>query len=277
MGATSTSITSSELIQRIGGPNSPWIFDVRRAAAFAEAVEVIPTAEWRDHAAAGDWAGEVPPGIEAVVYCVHGHQVSQAAAALLRAGGVRARFLEGGIEGHKDAGGTMIRRGVLEERPAGQPSQWVTRTRPKIDRIASPWFIRRFVDRSAVIHFVEAKWVADAAVELQALPFDIPGVEFSHAGERCSFDAFLAKFAVTDPALQRMAEIIRGADTGRPELTPQSPGLLALALGLAASEADDQVLLEKGLGLYDALYAWCRFATEESHGWPPVDDSGVAA
>ncbi len=171
----------------------------------------------------------------------------------------------------------MIGKRNLPKWTEDQPSRWVTRERPKIAGIACPWFIRRFVDHDAVIHFVASKWVNAAAVELDATAFDIPEAEFSHDGEGRSFDAFLARFGVVDPALQRLAAIVRGADTGRLDLAPQAAGLRAMSLGLSAIEGDDLAMLEKSLVFYDALYGWCRFAAEETHGWPPVATNGSRA
>ena len=136
--------------------------------------------------------------------------------------------------------------------------QWITRERPKIDRIACPWLILRFIEPAAEILYVPADRVMTVAADSGAVPFDVPGVELGHVGDRCSFDAFLAKYALADPALHRLARIVRGADTARPELTPQSPGLLALSLGLSDLFADDHEMLRHGLVLYDALYAWCQ-------------------
>ena len=144
--------------------------------------------------------------------------------------------------------------------------KWVTRERPKIDRIACPWLIVRFIDQAPEILYVPADQVLRVAEESGAIPFDVPGVELGHDGELCSFDAFLAKYRLTDPALQRLAVIVRGADTGKPELTPQSPGLLAISLGLARNFRDDHELLRQGMVLYDALYAWCRDANGQTHG-----------
>jgi hypothetical protein len=144
--------------------------------------------------------------------------------------------------------------------------KWVTRERPKIDRIACPWLIARFVDKAPEFLYVPAGEVLRVAEESGAIPFDVPGVELGHVGELCSFDAFLRKYNLTDPALQRLAAIVRGADTGRPELTPQSPGLLAISLGLARNFTDDHELLRQGLVIYDALYSWCRAEPGERHG-----------
>ena len=147
--------------------------------------------------------------------------------------------------------------------------KWVTRERPKIDRIACPWLVTRFIDREPEFLFVPPSRVMAVAAETGAIPYDIPDVELSHVGEHCSFDAFLARYALDEPALRQLAVIVRGADTGRPELAPQAPGLLAISLGLSAVFADDHVMLRHGLVLYDALYAWCRSCQGETHNWPP--------
>lgn len=268
MGVSRNTIFPEQLKARIGAADCPLIVDVRRQQVYAEATDVIPTARWRNHRAADRWAGELTPGRDVVVYCVHGHQVSQAACALLAAAGVKARYLEGGIEGYREAGGITVAR--TEWTPVDRPSRWVTRERPKIDRIACPWFIRRFVDADAAIYYVAPDQVKAAAVELDAAPFDIadPDVAFSHVGELCSFDAFLDKFQVRDAALDQLAVIIRGADTARLDLAPQCAGLLAVSLGLSASCADDAEMLAHGIVVYDALYGWCRHAQAETHNWP---------
>ena len=152
--------------------------------------------------------------------------------------------------------------------------KWITRERPKIDRIACPWLIRRFIEPEAQFLYVPANKVVEVAEDEGGIPYDIPGVEFSHFGEKCSFDAFLEKYDLTDPALLQLAEIVRGADTSRLDLTPQSAGLFALSLGLSANFADDHEMLEHGMVMYDALYAWCRSCQEESHNWPPVLNVG---
>ena len=147
--------------------------------------------------------------------------------------------------------------------------RWVTRERPKIDRIACPWLIKRFIDRDAEILYVPPVDVLRIARERTAIPFDVPGVELTHAGPLCSFDAFLDKYHLEDPGLARLAEIVRAADTDTLDRSPQAPGLLAITLGLGANFADDQALLAAGLVVYDALYAWCRALTGERHGWYP--------
>ncbi|MGH7569227.1 MAG: chromate resistance protein ChrB domain-containing protein [Gemmatimonadales bacterium] len=146
---------------------------------------------------------------------------------------------------------------------------WITRERPKIDRVACPWLIIRFVDPEAVFHFVPPAQVRDQAQALGATPFDVDGVELSHDGPRCSFDAFLAKYQLGDPALAELAVIVRGADTARLDLAPQCAGLLAVSLGLSQLFRDDRVMLRHGFVVYDALYAWARYAKSEAHSWNP--------
>ena len=147
--------------------------------------------------------------------------------------------------------------------------KWVTRERPKIDRIACPWLIARFIDKAPEFLYVPADQVLAVAQATGAVPYDVPGVEMSHVGELCSFDAFLAKHHLDDPALQQLAAIVRGADTSRLDLTPQSAGLYAISLGLSRNFPDDQQMLAHGMVVYDALYAWCRACQDEAHDWPP--------
>lgn len=148
--------------------------------------------------------------------------------------------------------------------------KWITRERPKIDRIACPWLIARFIDDAPEFIYVPSHDVMRVAQEINATPYDIPGVEFSHVGELCSFDAFLKKYDLTDPALHQLAAIIRGADTSRLDLTPQSAGLYAISLGLSRTFADDHKMLKHGMVMYDALYAWCQHCQAETHNWPPA-------
>jgi hypothetical protein len=148
--------------------------------------------------------------------------------------------------------------------------QWVTRERPKIDRIACPWLVLRFVESNAKFLYVPADQVLKVAEQTGAIPYDIPGVELSHVGERCSFDAFLAKYGLRDRGLARLALIVRGADTSHLDLAPQSAGLYAISLGLSAVFTDDYQMLSHGLVLYDALYAWCARLQDERHAWPPA-------
>jgi len=145
--------------------------------------------------------------------------------------------------------------------------QWVTRERPKIDRIACPWLIRRFIDPDAVIRYVAPDQVLFIAQQDGAIPFDIPDVELTHRGPLCSFDAFLDKYGLDDPALRALAKIVRAADTDTLQDSAQAPGLLAISLGLCANLRDDQELLAAGMVVYDALFTWCRTLRSERHGW----------
>lgn len=147
--------------------------------------------------------------------------------------------------------------------------KWITRERPKIDRIACPWLIRKFVDPQAQFLYVPTAEVMRTATDLNAIPFDVPGVELTHVGPLCSFDAILAKYGINDPALDKLALIVRGADTDHLEVSPQAPGLLAITLGLNANIRDDDALLAAGMVIYDALYTWCRTLSDEHHGWHP--------
>lgn len=147
--------------------------------------------------------------------------------------------------------------------------KWITRERPKIDRIACPWLIARFIDPEAEFLYVPSPEVLETAERTGGVPYDIPGVEMTHVGALCSFDAFLTKFQLTDPALLQLAKIVRGADTSQPDLTPQSPGLYALSLGLSRNFADDHEMLAHGRVMYDALYSWCQSCQSEAHQWPP--------
>src|SRR5512135_900038 len=147
--------------------------------------------------------------------------------------------------------------------------KWITRERPKIDRIACPWLIARFIDKEPQVLYVPAADVKRLAREQDAIPYDIPDVELGHDGDLCSFDAFLTKYRLANLALQMLAAIVRGADTSRFDLTPQSAGLYAISLGLSATFADDHEMLHHGMVIYDALYAWCTSCQAEAHNWPP--------
>ena len=258
------SISASELRATLGAGSPPIVIDVRRAPAFKGASQMISGALRREPEAVEQWARSLPPASTAVVYCVHGHEVSQNAAKALSKAGIPARFLEGGIEeGWRASGGAM------DAKPSNASTRWVTRERPKIDRIACPWLVSRFVDRDAEFLYVPAKQVLDAAREREAVPYDVADVHFTHEADLCSFDAFLKHYRLDDPALQRLALIVRGADTGKLGLAPQAPGLAAVSLGLSRNFPDDQEMLKHGMVLYDALYTWCKDGQEEVHTWNP--------
>jgi len=267
-----TAVSAEDFDDLIGTACCPVVIDVRRRAVFDAADTMIATAVWRDHARVSDWAADLPPDRTVVVYCAHGHALSQSAAATLRAAGIDARYLEGGIDHFAEAGGLVIRGEARARAIRPSPSIWVTRERPKIDRIACPWFVRRFVDPGAVFHYVHKDFVVDVAKETGGIPYDIPDTAFSHVGERCSFDAFVAWSGIGDPVLDRLALIVRGADTGHLDLAPECAGLLAASLGMSALYADDDLaMLEAGMAVYDALYAWARHAAAEAHNWKPAE------
>jgi rhodanese-related sulfurtransferase len=264
------SITPAALYSLIGSSRSPLVLDVRRAPAF-DADSRLLAAALRPTPDAVTFANRHAAGRPIVAYCVHGHEVSQEAARALSQAGHDASYLEGGIEAWCAAQLPTIRRRPDWRVPGG--SRWITRARPKIDRVACPWLIRRFIDPLAAFDYVPAARVLDEAKARDAVPFDLPGVTVTHRGERCSFDALIEDFALHDPALDRLATIVRGADTGRPELAPQCAGLLAASLGLSERYADDHDMLEQAMPLYDGLYAWCRQEAEgrsEQHGWNPA-------
>jgi rhodanese-related sulfurtransferase len=258
------SISFSELRSALGSGAAPLLVDVRGRPAFRSATDMIQGALRRDPEAASTWVKSLPAASAAVVYCAHGGDASQGVAATLKERGIDARYLEGGIDAWKAAGG------ALDAKPADADTRWVTRERPKIDRIACPWLIARFVDRDAEFMYVPAKEVRDAAKRRDAVPYDIPDVHFSHEGERCSFDAFLKHYRLSDPALQKLAIIVRGADTARLDLAPQASGLAAISLGLSRKYADDHEMLKHGMVMYDALYAWCKSGQDEVHTWNPA-------
>ena len=200
--------------------------------------------------------------------CQKGLKLSEGVAAWLRHEGASAESLEGGFLAWAAAGLPLVSADAVPERDARGRTLWVTRARPKVDRIACPWLIRRFVDPAAIFLFVSPAEVAAVADRFGATPFDIEGVFWSHRGEGCTFDTMLEEFWLSTPALARLATIIRGADTGRLDLAPECAGLLAASLGLSRQYRDDLQQLEAGMALYDAFHVWCRDATEERHNWP---------
>ena len=258
-----SSISASQLRSELARGNAPIVIDVRRRQAFLESDAMIGGALRRDPEPVRTWAKSLPSANAVVVYCVRGHEVSQGAAEALNEAGIAARYLEGGFEGWKAT------EGPLDHKPKNGSTRWVTRERPKIDRIACPWLVARFVDGDADFHYVPSKEVLQAAKERDALPYDIPDVHFSHDGELCSFDAFIKHYRLSDPALADLAVIVRGADTARLDLAPQAAGLAAISLGLSRNFQDDHEMLKHGMVMYDALYTWCKQGKEEVHTWNP--------
>ncbi len=257
-----TQITPAQLMRLIGTPDAPIILDVRLDDDLAADPRLIPGSWHLPHTA----FNPVPPhlhGNRIAVACQRGKKLSEGVAALLRTEGIAAESLEGGTEAWASAGLPMIPRNAVP--PTGL---WVTRHRPKVDRIACPWLVRRFVDPSARFLFVAPAEVLAVAERFDAIPFDIEGVTFSHRGDHCTFDAMLDDFDLHTEALDRLALVVRAADTDRHDLSPQAAGLLALSVGLSRMYRDDLQQLDAGIALYDALYRWARDGHEEGHDWP---------
>jgi rhodanese-related sulfurtransferase len=263
-------ITPEKLARLIGRPDCPSLIDVCTEEDFACDPRLVPGAVRRSHRDVAEWAPEFAASRSAVVICQKGLKLSQGVAAWLRHAGVAADSLEGGALGWAGAGLPMVPVEKLPPRDSRGRTVWVTRSRPKVDRIACPWLIRRFVDPNAVFLFVLPAEVMGVAERFSATPFDIEGegVFWSHRGERCTFDVMVEEFGLATAPLSRLATIVRGADTARMDLAPEAAGLLAASLGLSRMYADDIEQLAAGMTLYDAFYRWCRDATDETHNWP---------
>ncbi|MBM3603444.1 MAG: sulfurtransferase [Alphaproteobacteria bacterium] len=260
------SISPDKLAKIIGTARAPLLLDVRSDPDHAADPVLLPGAIRADDRSLAHIVARSPGAI--VAMCRAGHRRSQGAAAWLRSEGIAAEYLEGGFDAWRKAGLPVIDPTKLPNRDEQGRTVWVTRSRPKIDRIACPWLIRRFVDPKAVVLFVAPSEVVGVADRYGAAPFDIEGAFWSHRGELCSFDVMLAEFGLNIPALDRLATIVRAADTARLDLAPEAAGLLAASLGLSRIYADDLEQLEAGMLLYDAFYRWTRDATEETHTWP---------
>ena len=266
----SYSISPQQLWHLIGTADAPQLIDVRRRDIYESTPGVLPASIWREPTEFGRWGPTLDRARPIVVACKAGKELSQFITAELRGAGYQASMLEGGSFAWSDASLPMIDRAILERFAPRRPSVWVTRRRPKIDRIACPWLIRRFLDVNAKILFVDPSYVKESAVEAGGVPFDIKDIELSHEGDRCTFDTMLKLFGLeSEPSLARLALIVRGADTARPDLAQEAAGLHAVSLGLSALAGDDDHgLLERGFMVYDALFAWLRFAAGERHNWP---------
>ncbi|MEM9967817.1 MAG: sulfurtransferase/chromate resistance protein [Pseudomonadota bacterium] len=260
-------ITVSQLKRLIGTPDCPQIVDLSIDTDFADDPFLIPGA-WRHPPTDPAGLSARLDGQACVIVCQKGMKLSQGLSALLRIQGIKAEYLQGGNYGwrnHKDAPRVpfasippLIQGGTL----------WVTRHRPKIDRIACPWLIRRFVDRRARFLFVSPAQVLGVADRFAANPFDIPGTFWSHRQDKCTFDTMLDEFGLHTPALDRLANVIRAADTNAHQNCPEAAGVLAISVGLSRQDKDDLAQLEAGIALYDALYRWARDGIGESHAWP---------
>jgi rhodanese-related sulfurtransferase len=265
---STTEITVQQLARLVGLPTAPALVDVRTDEDYAADPRLIPGSYRRDYRMLEDWGGAYREERKVIVSCQRGAKLSQGVAAWLRCGGVDAQTLEGGFEAWKNARQPLLRTAKLPTRDAHGRTVWVTRARPKVDRIACPWLIRRFVDPAAVFLFVAPSEIMAVAERFDATPFDIDGVFWSHRGETCTFDTMLTEFELTSAPLMQLATIVRGADTARPDLAPQAAGLLAASLGYSRMYRDDLEQLEAAMALYDAFYRWCRDATDETHNWP---------
>lgn len=267
MMASPTEITVSQLSRLIGTPDTPVLIDVRIDEDFQDDPRLIPSSfrhQFRDIASLAPRLGAA----RAVVICQKGKKLSQGAAAVLRDHGVAAEALKGGHFAWTDANEPLVPAAKIPAPNTDNRTVWVTRHRPKIDRIACPWLIRRFVDRNAQFLFVAPSEVLSVAEKFDATPFDIEDVFWSHKGECCTFDMMIEEFALETEPLKRLACIVRGADTNRHDLAPEAAGLLAASLGLSRMFRDDLAQLDAGMVLYDAFYRWSRDATDEGHDWP---------
>lgn len=265
------SIAPLDLSRLLFRPSAPLVLDVRREPAYQSDPRLLASAR-RPAGDLADFArARAAPGARVVAYCVHGHEVSRDAAATLKREGFDAAFLEGGLEAWTAAGLPTVRARPEWNVPGG--SRWVTRERPKVDRVACPWLVRRFIDPEARFDYVKPDRVLDHAREHGGIAFDTKGAPIHHRGERCSFDAVIEDFALADPALDRLATIVRGADTDRLDLAPESAGLLAACLDLSRRYSDDHEMLEQAMALYDGLYAWCADSVARRSGpraWTPA-------
>jgi rhodanese-related sulfurtransferase len=260
-------ISVEQLARFVGTPKCPALVDVRIEEDFAADPRLLPGSMRRSHADVRQWAQEFRARA-VVVICQRGEKLSHGAAAWLRLEGASAETLEGGLEAWRSAGLPLVPETKLPTRDGQGRTLWVTRERPKIDRIACPWLIRRFVDPAAAFLFVKPSEVLGVAEKFQATPFDIEGVHWSHRGEKCTFDVMVEEFGLATKPLLELATIVRAADTARLDLAPEAAGLLAAPLGLSRMYDDDLAQLEAGMGLYDAFYRWRRDASGETHNWP---------
>ncbi len=261
--ASKNCVSAADLWAQLLSGSAPIVIDVRRDQAFRQSNQMLSGALRRDPDKVSRWAHSLPAAGSFVVYCAHGGEVSQQVVRALGERGIAARYLGGGIAAWSGEAGAVDRK------PPHATTRWVTRERPKIDRIACPWLIARFVDAHAEFLYVPTPDVQRVAGERDAVPYDIPDVHFSHEGEHCSFDAFLKHYRLHDPALAKLAVIVRGADTACLELAPQASGLAAMSLGLSRNFADDHEMLAHGMIMYDALYTWCKEGQDELRTWSP--------
>jgi rhodanese-related sulfurtransferase len=261
-----TSISVASLYAQLGLPDSPLPVDVRGDVSQAQIDTVVPGSLRGDPHRMAEWVRTLPRARPIAIYDADGAETSRAVVASLVGFGHPAYVLDGGFAAWRQGNLATVRVRTDLGSPGG--SRWITRERPKIDRLACPWLVRRFIDPDASFFYTAPHLVRSEADALRAVPYDIADVTFSHRGPRCSFDAFLDEFELHDPVLEQLANIVRAADTDTLEQAREAPGLLAISLGLSANFTDDVVLLEQAMTIYDALYAWCKQARTETHGWP---------
>lgn len=255
-------ITPANLMRLIGTPQCPVIVDVCIDDDFCDDPHLVPSAFRHSHQDIGGLL-EILAGRDAVIVCQKGLKLSHGVAARMRAKGLHAQVLAGGNFGWRDAALPRVPADAIPGR------LWVTRHRPKIDRIACPWLIRRFVDPVAEFLFVPPSTVDGVADRFGATAFDMDDGAWGHEGDYCTFDHMIKVFGLDHPALVQLAIVVRAADTGRHELAPQAAGLLAVSVGLSRMYRDDQAQLDAGMLLYDALYRWARDGQDEGHDWQP--------
>lgn len=258
-------ITLQQLSRLIGLPGAPRLIDVRSAEEYRLDPFVLPAAQHQDLRDITRWAPHYV-GQRVVVYCKDGGANSRGTAAWLCDEGINAETMEGGFAAWRRSGQPLIRLDKMPARDELGCTVWVTRARPKVIRIACPWLIRRFIDPDARFLFVAPAEVARVAERFAATPFDTGQGMWNDSGDLCTFDVMLAEFELRTEPLLHLARIVRGADTGQPDLTPQSAGLLAVSLGYSRMYREDIAQLDAAMAVYDAFYRWCRDATDETHG-----------
>lgn len=265
--ASPNTMSVTQLSRLVGTANAPLIIDVRIDDDLSLDPRSLPAAQFRRHNDVAEWAADFA-GASVVVVCQRGLKLSEGVAAWLRHSGAQAVTLDGGFEAWAKSGQLMFNLSALPVSTAKAASIWVTRARPKIDRIACPWLIRRFIDPKAVFLFVAASEALAVAERFQATPFDIEGCFWSHRGETCTFDTMLAEFGLRSDALERLAKVVRAADTNHLDAVPEAAGLLAVSLGLSRQYRDDLEQLDATMAVYDGFYLWARDAQDERHDWP---------
>ncbi len=263
-----TQITCSQLHRLIGTPDLPTLIDIRIDDDFGLDERLIPTSYRVSHKSIHEIALQLDPKQKVVVICHEGQKLSQGCVGFLRDKNILAESLEGGFVAWAKANYPLVPEAKIPKNHIDGRTVWVTRHRPKIDRIACPWLIRRFVDPKALFLFVSPLEVLGVAEKFNATPFDVEDVFWSHREEACTFDTMIEEFDLQTGPLKDLAKIIRGADTNRLDIMPESAGLLAASLGLSRMYKDDLKQLDAGMLLYDAFYRWARDAKDEGHDWP---------